>query len=100
MIKIACDNHVSINNIEKLKTIGYTVVFRAWDESDFQWCNNALDKGANVFISCDWDIEFICNQNNVFCIRLPQNKGGKAQFNYITAQLKKIKKQIKVKENL
>lgn len=95
-LKIACDNHVSLENIERLKFMGYSVVFRAWHETDWSWCNEALEKGANVFISCDWDIEFFCNTNNASCIRLPQNKGGKAQLNYITNRLKKLKKQIKV----
>jgi len=92
-IKIACDNHVSVQNIELLRQFGYTIVFRAWNESDWEWCNKSLELGANVFISCDWDIEFFCNKENVFCIRLPQNKAKKEQLNYITKQLKKIKRE-------
>lgn len=92
MFKIACDNHVSLKVIDELKAYGYDVVFRAWNESDWEWCNHALSLGANVFVSCDWDIEFFCNQKNVICIRLPQGKSGKSQRNYITDRLKKLKR--------
>lgn len=95
MFRIACDNHVSLKVIEELETYGYKVVFRAWDETDWNWCNQAIDLNANVFISCDWDIEFFCNQKNIACIRLPQGKGGNAQRNYIVGQLKRLKRKMK-----
>lgn len=88
--KIACDNHVSLKTMLALRNYGYNIVYRAWSEEDDTWCNNAVQKGATVFISCDWDIEFFCNKNDLTCIRIPQGKGGKAQRNFITKQLKRL----------
>lgn len=89
-IKIACDNHVGLNVIKVIQESGYEVVFRAWDESDWEWLNKAKSLGANLFISCDWDVEFFCNKNNFCCIRLPQGKGGKTQMEFILKALRRF----------
>ena len=91
-MKIACDNHVSLKTMKALKENGYDVVFRAWSESDWNWCKQAVDLKATVFISCDWDIEFFCKQNGFSCIRLPQGKGGTPQATFILNQLEKLKR--------
>lgn len=86
-IKIACDNHISKHNCEKLNNSGYDVVLRATDEPDWEWCTSAMLRGAEVFISCDWDIELYCKINRLKALQLPQGKGGKKQYDWVKSKL-------------
>lgn len=71
-MKIAVDTQVSDSAIDYLSSRGFKVVFKAYNEPDQIWFRDALDMGAEVFVSPDWDISFLCNQYNVKFIKLKQ----------------------------
>lgn len=69
---IAVDNQVADMAINYLENKGFRVVFKAGHEPDNMWFRDAIDEGAEVFVSPDWDISFLCNQYNVKFIKLKQ----------------------------
>lgn len=71
-MKLALDCQVSFNCAKALILAGHTVVYHARQEHDQLWTRRALDKGADCFVSPDWDIDILCNQWNLRCIRLKQ----------------------------
>lgn len=96
-IKIAVDNQVSFRTIDELN-VDFDVVFNATDEPDDQWIEQALDLGAQVFVSPDLDIPNYLADNGydwVSWIDLPQNlngvQGRKHQLKHIVAELTKIR---------
>lgn len=82
-MRIAVDNQISGSTINLLENKGHKVVFWARHEHDEWWFLEALDKGADIFISPDWDIVILANQHDVPCIHLPQGLKGKDQATYI-----------------
>ena len=71
-MKLALDNQVSHNCAKALKLAGHIIVYHARHEHDQLWFKKAIEANAECFISPDWDIDILCNQNNVKCIRLGQ----------------------------
>lgn len=56
-MKIACDVGVSNRSIKFLKMKGFDIVFKAnTGQPDKEWFDQALEAGADVFISADLDI--------------------------------------------
>jgi len=87
LIRIACDNQISLDVIEKLEKHNYEVVFWAKDEDDVTWFRWACEQGADVFISPDWDVTVLANQNGKGCIRLPQGKKRNGLLNFLLRRL-------------
>lgn len=88
---IACDNHVGNRTIEKLENHGHKIVLRAGDIRDEWWFEEAMDRGADIFISADWDIGILCNRYNKDWIQLPTGVGGDAMARFILKELRKRK---------
>lgn len=56
-MKIACDVGVSNRSIKFLKNKGFDIVFKASaGQPDKEWFDQALEVGADVFVSADLDI--------------------------------------------
>ena len=75
-MRIAVDNQVGYDAIFYLESKGHEVVLKAGNEPDNIWFIDALDAGAELFISPDWDIAFLCNKHDVKFIQLCQNVRG------------------------
>jgi len=92
--KIALDNQISKETTHKLRALKVDVVYRATNERDEVWVLNALNKGANVFLSPDLDIPNLLAQYDVKAvwIDVPQGLKGVDQVHYICNQLLKLKK--------
>lgn len=90
-MKLALDNQVGKTVAKQLEQSGYTVVYHAQDEMDQVWLPRARDKGADVFISPDWDVDFFCNRHNKKCIRLKQGQNKQQTLTYILKNLERIK---------
>lgn len=95
-MKIACDVNVSKKTIRDLKIMGYDVCHEAQHgEPDAKWFSEALDKGAEVFISEDTDIGRLVAQNYDKKIKwilfpsLKYNDGAASRF--LLERLGKIK---------
>lgn len=69
-MRIAVDTQVADAAIDYLENKGFVVVFKAHHEPDNMWFRDALDLGADIFVSPDWDISFLCNSHNVKFIKL------------------------------
>ncbi len=92
--KLALDNQISKDTMRKLKDFKVNVVYRASNESDEVWVLNALNNGANVFLSPDLDIPNLLAQYDVKAnwIDVPQGLKGGSQVHYICNQLLRLKK--------
>lgn len=93
-MKIACDVGVSNKTIEFLKKEGFDVVYKAdHNTPDEIWFYEALDLGADVFVSSDIDIailvdrEYECNLSWVDV----QNKPYKEANGFLLKRLNKLK---------
>lgn len=86
---IAVDNQVSDSAIDFLEEKGMKIVLRARHEPDNMWFMDALDLGAEVFVSPDWDISFLCNAHNVKFIKLKQGLRGLAIGRFILECIEK-----------
>lgn len=73
---IAVDNQISESAIDYLTDVGLEVIFKAGHEPDHVWFTDAYEMGAQVFVSPDWDISFLCNRYNVKFIKLKQGLKG------------------------
>lgn len=87
LIRLACDNQVSLDVIEKLESHNYEVVFWAKDEDDNTWFSWACEQGADIFISPDWDVTVLANQNGKGSIRLPQGKKRNKALRFLLQKL-------------
>lgn len=85
---IAVDNQVADSAIDYLKDKGFKVVFRARHEPDHEWFQDAMDLGADIFISPDWDISFLCNRYDVKFIQLEQGLKGVGIGKFIEKRIK------------
>lgn len=87
MCRVAFDTQLSKAAVRAVEDAGHEVVYWAGSEHDELWFREALDAGAEVFVSPDWDISILANHHNVRCIRLPQRVGGEALVRFILKQL-------------
>lgn len=87
-MNIAVDTQVSDSAVTYLREKGFNVIFKANREPDEVWFRDALDMGADVFVSPDWDISFLCNRYNVRWIRLKQNLRNLEIGRFIESRLK------------
>jgi hypothetical protein len=63
---------------------------------DSYWFREALDEGAEIFISPDWDIAVMAGNANKAFIQLPQNLGGGRLVEYVVNRVAKIAKVYKL----
>lgn len=91
-MKLACDNGISLAACDALEAAGHEVVFRAVDEPDEWWVREAIERGAECFVSCDWDIELMADDRGKLSVRLDGNGGvrGAAQAAAILAAIKRL----------
>ena len=75
-MKIALDNQVSKGAVNSLKSAGHDVVMLAGNLPDHVWHKKAIDAGAELFFSPDYDIENMTLNLGKSFVRLPQNLGG------------------------
>lgn len=90
-MKIAVDRQVSDKAITHLEIVGHSVVYKAEHEPDNVWFDNAVFNGAEIFISPDWDIAFLCNKHNKKYIRLKQGLKGIDIGKFIESKIRKRK---------
>lgn len=90
-MNIAVDNQVADVAVSYLKNKGFNVVFRARHEPDNMWFLDALDEGAEVFVSPDWDISFLCNRHDTKFIQLKQGLRGHEIGRFIEERIKNRK---------
>ena len=91
-MKLAIDNQISKYVVEHLKK-DYEVVRTAGNDPDHIWISDALDKGADVFISPDLDIPNFLDKENADWARwidIPQGLGYEKQYKFIMEKLKKL----------
>lgn len=96
-IKLAVDVQISKRAIKELQAAGYSVVYQArMAQKDADWIENALTRGANVFVSPDMDIPAYLDKRDVDAawIGLPHGIDGDMQPGYI---IKKLIRLIKYK---
>jgi hypothetical protein len=89
-MKIAVDNQISKLNVKQLINRGLEIVYRADDQFDNIWFNEALNFGAEIFVSPDFDIDQLCEKYKVLYIRLPQNISGLCLNDFIEMEVKKL----------
>lgn len=92
MLVLAIDNQISLRVVDRLKQ-HYEVVLWANTMSDEDWVDEALCRGANVFISPDLDIPNLLDRvaPDVRWVDVPQGLQRDKQFNYLMNQLKNLK---------
>lgn len=88
-MKLALDCQISFKGAKILNNSGHTVVYHARHEHDQLWVRRAVEKGAEVFISPDWDIDIMCNQLNLYCIKLKQKQKSEDAVQFILKELKR-----------
>lgn len=93
-MQVAFDNQVPRKAIDAVRSHGFEVVLHAKDQSDREWFEDAMHMGAEVYVSADWDIDFLCNKYNKKFIRVPQGLGGGRLVGYVVDQLNKIRKSV------
>lgn len=79
-MKLALDNQVSDKIARILNNSGHTIVYHAGHEHDELWLNLAYQKGAEVYISPDYDVENFAYNNNLEFIRFPQKHKNVTQM--------------------
>lgn len=89
-MKIACDTQIAFRTIEYLNNMGHTVVYRATNEMDNEWFENALNKGAELFISPDIDIDVLCNRHNIKSLKIPKGLKAKELNVWLKKKLKTV----------
>lgn len=88
--KLAVDVQISKRAIRELQAAGYSVVYQAKNaQKDPDWIEQALTKGANVFVSPDLDIPNYLDKRDVNAawIGLPHGIDGEMQSGYIIKRL-------------
>jgi hypothetical protein len=75
---VALDNNCPWITVERLERAGHEVVILARHESDEEWVDVALRRGAEVFVSNDLDIANLLNRWNsdASFIELPKRVRG------------------------
>lgn len=89
-MKIACDTGVSGAAIDVLKKNGHEIVYWASHEPDEWWFKDANERGAEVFVSHDWDIVLMADEAGKARIHLRNGIAGSRQAEPILRGLKKI----------
>lgn len=92
-MKIAVDNQISLIVVDKLKR-DHQVVLWAGNQQDEEWIEDALDRGAEVFVSPDLDVPNYLDKidSDAIWIDIPQGLPKGKQFDFITKALKGIGK--------
>ena len=92
-MKLAVDNQISLSVVEGLKET-HEVVIWADDMQDEDWIDEALDLGAEVFISPDLDVPNYLDRvnSNAHWIDVPQGLPKKRQLNFLIEKLKGLTK--------
>lgn len=89
---LAIDNQISLTVVDLLEQ-HYDIAIWAGEAQDEQWVEEALDTGANVFISPDLDIPNLLDRygSDAKWIDVPQNIGSEKQYDFLLKKLKAIK---------
>lgn len=74
-MKVALDNQVGEGAIRALKAAGHEVVMTAGDLPDHVWHRRAVEAGAELFFSPDYDIENLSLDIGKSFVRIPQGLG-------------------------
>lgn len=92
-MKLAIDNQISLSVVEGLKRT-HEVVMWSGDKQDEVWIEDALDLGAEVFISPDLDVPNYLDRINsdAHWIDVPQNLPRNKQLNFIISKLNGLRK--------
>lgn len=97
-MKVALDNQVGKGAVNSLKAAGHEVVMLAGDLPDHVWHKRAVEAGAELFFSPDYDIENMTLNIGKSFVRLPQNMGGGQLADFVvraTNAAEKVKKTYK-----
>jgi hypothetical protein len=89
-MKLAIDNQISKYVVQRLKQ-HYEVVRTAGNDPDEIWLNDALDLGADVFISPDLDVPNFLDKakaDDAVWIDVPQKLSIEKQFTFLMKKLK------------
>lgn len=90
-VKVAFDTQVSRRAVEAAQDNGFNVVYWAGHTHDELWFREAMDRGAEVFVSPDWDIAVLANRFDKTFIKLPQNLGKGKLVDFVVNQLVKLR---------
>lgn len=101
LIWVACDCQISKSTVVEIEK-SFAVVFRAQHEADEVWVEQAILKGANVFISPDSDIPDLLETEyadmETYWIPVRQGLRSADQPKYIIGQLYRLQRVIEWKE--
>jgi hypothetical protein len=92
MFFVACDNCVSRETIIEVIRHGWLIVYVAKHENDELWLDVAKRRGANVFISADFDVENFALNRNLDFIRIPQKVGHDEQARRVVQEMEKLRR--------
>lgn len=94
VIKLAFDTQISKKTAHEMRMAGYDIVYHAKNEPDDVWIENALTKGATIFVSPDLDIPNYLDRMDVSAawIDVPQGMSGDMQFSHIARQILRLLK--------
>lgn len=87
-MRVAFDTQVPSATIKAAEGCGHQVVYWAKDEHDEWWFREAMERGADVFVSPDWDIALMANKNGLGFIKLPRGIGKSRLVDFILNRLK------------
>ena len=95
IIKLALDNQISRKAASEVRHAGFEIVYHAKSEPDEVWIENALTKGATIFVSPDLDIPNYLDRRDVNAswIDVPQGMSGDMQSGFIMKQILRLIKQ-------
>jgi len=87
---IACDNIISFEDIERLESYGFKTVKWAGQEHDELWFREGIEKGAEVFVSPDYDIGILCNHYNKRWLQIPSGVSRVERYHFVLNNLRKF----------
>ena len=90
-MRIAVDQGITRKIIPILVNMGHHIVYIAEEsEPDEWWMRVALERGCQVFVSRDTDIQNYAINNGVECVMPRRKQQGVAQIQAILARIKNI----------
>jgi len=82
-VKIACDACIAQAAIWALELDGHKVVYQAKSEADEQWFPEAVDAGAELFVTHDFDIVTMAINRGLLALIIPAGIRGKDQASVV-----------------
>lgn len=93
-MKLACDNSISGAAIRALRRAGHETVVWAQDEPDEWWFAAGVAKGAECFVSPDWDIVLMADERGIMRVQMPNGVKGVAQATVILRMIEREAKHV------